>query len=241
MPTIKTIFSPALYSYGKKSEQHITVIVDILRATTTMCTAIAHGATLIPVKTVEEAKQWKDKGYLVAGERIEQDFSFADFGNSALQFMTETIRGKEIVHSTTNGTQALAMAKEYNPKEIVIGAFCNLDTLKDYLIKKDLDVEIFCSGWKNTFSLEDSVFAGALSKKLQDEGEFEIKDDATFCAMDLWQQAKDNLLQYMEKASHIHRLRKINLQDVFPYTFSLNTCHCVPILRENKIVDALMK
>ena len=87
------------------------------------------------------------------------------------------------------------------------------------MIEKQTDVEIFCSGWKNTFSLEDTVFAGALSTKLQQEGGFEIKDDATFCAMELWQNSKDDLLSYLEKASHIHRLRKANLDDVFPYTF----------------------
>jgi 2-phosphosulfolactate phosphatase len=238
MPKITTIFTPVLYPYYKKSDKHITVIVDILRATTTMCTAIEYGATLIPVKTVEEAKMWKEKGYLVAGERIEQDFSFADFGNSALQFMTDKIKGKQIVHSTTNGTKAILLAQQFSPQEIVIGAFVNIDTLKDYLIEKQTDVEIFCSGWKNTFSLEDTVFAGALSTKLQEEGGFEIKDDATFCAMELWQNSKDDLLSYLEKASHIHRLRKANLDDVFPYTFTLNSCHCVPILKDNKIIKA---
>ncbi|MCH3923953.1 MAG: 2-phosphosulfolactate phosphatase [Bacteroidales bacterium] len=235
---ITTIFTPALYPYYKREESHITVIVDILRATTTICTAIEYGATLIPVETVKQAYEYKKKGYLVAGERIEEDFSFADFGNSALQFMTSEIKGKEIVHSTTNGTKAIKKAKEFNSKEIVIGAFSNLDALKDYLIKQDVDVEVFCSGWKNTFCLEDTIFAGSLARRIVDQGNFEVKDDATFAAMELWQQSKDNLLSYLDKASHIHRLTKIHLENVFPYTFTLNTCSCVPILKDGKIIKA---
>ena len=103
MQKIEVIFTPALYPYRTMNGGHITVVNDILRATTSICTALRNGAkALIPVSTIEEARKYKQRGFLVAGERIEQTFEFADWGNSALEFTKERVEGKEIVHSTTN-------------------------------------------------------------------------------------------------------------------------------------------
>lgn len=137
MQKIETILTPALFPFRTMNDTHICVVNDILRATTSICTAISNGAkAIIPVRTIEQAKEYKDKGYLVAGERIEKTFPFADWGNSALEFTKERVCGNEIVHSTTNGTVAISIASEGNPQEIVIGAFCNLSCLSDYLVAK---------------------------------------------------------------------------------------------------------
>ncbi|MCI6417403.1 MAG: 2-phosphosulfolactate phosphatase [Bacteroidales bacterium] len=240
MQKIETILTPALFPFRTMNDTHICVVNDILRATTSICTAISNGAkAIIPVRTIEQAKEYKDKGYLVAGERIEKTFPFADWGNSALEFTKERVCGNEIVHSTTNGTVAISIAREGNPQEIVIGAFCNLSCLSDYLVAKGKDVQIFCSGWKNTPALEDTVFAGALAEKLLQSGKFENKNDSTNLALALWREAKSDLRAYMEKASHIHRLRKYHMDDVFDYTFQIDTCNVVPKLEQNKIVGVV--
>ena len=240
MQKIETILTPALFPFRTMNDTHICVVNDILRATTSICTAISNGAkAIIPVRTIEQAKEYKDKGYLVAGERIEKTFPFADWGNSALEFTKERVCGNEIVHSTTNGTVAISIAKEGNPQEIVIGAFCNLSCLSDYLVAKGKDVQIFCSGWKNTPALEDTVYAGALAEKLLQSGKFENKNDSTNLALALWREAKSDLRAYMEKASHIHRLRKYHMDDVFDYTFQIDTCNVVPKLEQNKIVGVV--
>lgn len=240
MQKIETILTPALFPFRTMNDTHICVVNDILRATTSICTAISNGAkAIIPVRTIEQAKEYKDKGYLVAGERIEKTFPFADWGNSALEFTKERVCGNEIVHSTTNGTVAISIASEGNPQEIVIGAFCNLSCLSDYLVAKGKDVQIFCSGWKNTPALEDTVFAGALAEKLLQRGKFENKNDSTNLALALWREAKSDLRAYMEKASHIHRLRKYHMDDVFDYTFQIDTCNVVPKLEQNKIVGVV--
>ena len=240
MQKIETILTPALFPFRTMNDTHICVVNDILRATTSICTAISNGAkAIIPVRTIEQAKEYKDKGYLVAGERIEKTFPFADWGNSALEVTKERVCGNEIVHSTTNGTVAISIAKEGNPQEIVIGAFCNLSCLSDYLVAKGKDVQIFCSGWKNTPALEDTVFAGALAEKLLQSGKFENKNDSTNLALALWREAKSDLRAYMEKASHIHRLRKYHMDDVFDYTFQIDTCNVVPKLEQNKIVGVV--
>lgn len=240
MNKIETILSPALYPFRKMNGSHICVVIDILRATTSICTAVNNGAkAIIPVKTIEEAKEYKDKGFLVAGERIEDTFPFADWGNSALEFTRQRVEGNEIVHSTTNGTVAIALAKESNPSKIVIGAFSNLSALSNYLSEQGKDVQLFCSGWNNTVSLEDMTFAGALADRLIQSGKFENKNDSTHSAIAVWNSAKDDLQGYMEKASHIHRLRKHGMDDVFDYTFQLDTCNVVPGLEQKKIINVI--
>lgn len=240
MNKIETILSPALYPFRKMNGSHICVVIDILRATTSICTAVNNGAkAIIPVKTIEEAKEYKDNGFLVAGERIENTFPFADWGNSALEFTRQRVEGNEIVHSTTNGTVAIALAKESNPSKIVIGAFSNLSALSNYLSEQESDVQLFCSGWNNTVSLEDMTFAGALAERLLQSGKFENKNDSTHSAIAVWNLAKDDLQGYMEKASHIHRLRKHGMDDVFDYTFQLDTCNVVPGLEQKKIINVM--
>ena len=184
-------------------------------------------------------KQYKDKGFLVAGERIEDTFPFADWGNSALEFTKERVCGNEIVHSTTNGTVAIALAQESNPSKIVIGAFSNISALANYLSEQGKDVQLFCSGWNNTVSLEDMTFAGALADRLLQSGKFENKNDSTHSAIAVWNSAKDDLQGYMENASHIHRLRKHKMDDVFDYTFQLDTCNVVPGLEQKKIINVM--
>ena len=240
MNQIETILSPALYPFRKMNGSHICVVIDILRATTSICTAVNNGAkAIIPVKTIEEAKEYKDDGFLGAGERIENTFPFADWGNSALEFTRQRVEGNEIVHSTTNGTVAIALAKESNPSKIVIGAFSNISALSNYLSEQGKDVQLFCSGWNNTVSLEDMTFAGALADRLIQSGKFENKNDSTHSAIAVWNSAKDDLQGYMEKASHIHRLRKHGMDDVFDYTFQLDTCNVVPGLEQKKIINVM--
>ncbi len=237
---LEVVFTPSLFKFRQLKDNYIVVIVDILRATTSICTAFEWGVrSMIPVKTIEEAKQYKDKGYMVAGERLEESFEFADLGNSALEFMSPKILNQDIVHSTTNGTVAITEAKQGNPKEILIGAFTNFTYLKDYLLKKQENVLLLCSGWKNCFCVEDTVFCGALVEGLMEEGGFLNHNDSAHCSLELWNAAKKDLIGYMEKASHFHRLRKYNLGDVFEHTFTFDTTKVVPKLFDDRLKDAL--
>lgn len=238
---IEVVFSPALFEHRQIKENYIIVIADILRATTSICTAFEWGVkSMIPVRTVQEAREFKNRGYMVAGERIEETFEFADMGNGALEFMNQRIRGKDIVHSTTNGTLAITMAKEAEPDEILIGAFSNISYLEDYLLKKDKSVLVFCSGWKNSFCIEDSVFAGALLERLMQGGDYINHNDSAYSAIDLWSVSKDDIIKEMQtKASHMNRLKKYNMDDVFPYTYRFDTCKVVPKLYDDRLKDAL--
>ncbi|MCX6231188.1 MAG: 2-phosphosulfolactate phosphatase [Bacteroidetes bacterium] len=237
MNTIEVCFTPKLYSEIVTKENFIVVMADILRASTSICAAFENGVeAIIPVASLEEAKAYKDKGFLVASEREGIVTGFADFGNSAFNFMTEAVKGKTIAYSTTNGTQAIEMAR--NAEGLVIGAFSNISILSQWLIKQNCNVVILCAGWKNKFNLEDSIFAGALIEKLKYSPTFTIACDAAEAALDLWQIAKPNPLAYIQKAAHHERLRKLNLDDVLEYSFQFDTANVVPVLTDGVLVNS---
>ncbi|MBR1768956.1 MAG: 2-phosphosulfolactate phosphatase [Bacteroidales bacterium] len=226
---ITCILSPLLVNTLRKEGPVISVIVDILRATTTICTAVYYGAEIIPVATLKEVNDYRQQGFPIAGERLEKGLEFADFGNSALEFMTEKVRGRKIVHSSTNGTRTMMKVLQTSPEELLVGSFSNIDALTDYIAERDCNVEIVCSGWRGNFCLEDTMFAGFLAQKLMDRG-FMTKDDSVFAALMLRNEAQKDMSAFLEKAAHIHKLRRHKLDDVFPYTFTWNTCPIVPKL-----------
>ena len=111
--TIEVCFSPQLYEFKLTKDDFITVIVDILRATTSICAAFDHGVRkIIPVAGIREAQEYKKKGYLVACERDGQVLDFADIGNSPSDFLVDDYKGKTIAYSTTNGTKAIKLARD---------------------------------------------------------------------------------------------------------------------------------
>lgn len=231
---IEVCFSPAMYHRFHKDEA-IVVIVDILRATSAICTAFSNGAfQIIPVQTVEEARRYKQKGYLVAAERDGIKCDFADFGNSPFNFTEEVVSNKIIVYSTTNGTQAIHMAeKSY---KVVMGSFLNLSALTDFLLYHHRPVVIFCAGWKDRFSLEDTIFAGALVEKLIHSGSYNTICDSAIASLDLWSLAKPDILAYIEKAAQRHRLKKNGLDDVLEYCFTSDLTPLVPEFANNVLV-----
>jgi 2-phosphosulfolactate phosphatase len=232
--TLEVCFSPALFkTYDAKGK--IVVLVDILRATSTICTAFQYGVKeIIPVASVKEARRYKSLGYIVAGERNGKVLPFADFGNSPFNFMNDSVAGQSIVYSTTNGTKAIQIVKGCS--EMVFGSYLNHYELAVHLIDSNRDVLVLCSGWKNKFSLEDTVFAGALCKTLLESGQFITICDSVLASVDLWDIAEKDLLGYIQKAAHRHRLRKLGLDDVLEYCHTYDATSVVPILKGNSIV-----
>ena len=172
--SVEVCFSPGLFRDVVTTGDFIVVLVDILRATTTICTAVGNGVeAIIPVATHDEARRLKSEGFLVASEKDGVQVDFADFGNSAFSFTREAIGGKTLVYCTTNGTRALELAK--GASSVVIGAFINISAVTKWLAGQQKNVVILCSGWKNKFCLEDALFAGALTQRLLDTGLFRVR------------------------------------------------------------------
>ena len=143
----------------------IVVAIDVLRATSAICTALHHGVEkIIPVSTLEEAFEYKRQGYHVGAERNGEIVEGFEFGNSPFSYMDDKYKGKTLVLTTTNGTRAINIASKTH--KVVAGSFLNLDALADWLIEQDDNVLLLCSGWKDKFNLEDTVCAGALTESL---------------------------------------------------------------------------
>ncbi len=235
--TVEVSLSPLLYPYKISQSDHITVVVDIFRATTSMVSALNYGVkSIIPVKGVDEAKKMKENGYLVACERDGKLLDFADIGNSPSDFWLEPLKNKTLAFSTTNGTQAVNIAKE-SSKKVLVGAFINLQSLVSHLLLSTPNVVILCAGWKNLFNLEDTLFAGALAKNLIDAG-YITYCDATKAAMHLWQDAHKDIKAYLAGSSHRQRLSHILSQQDFEYSITLNSCEVVPILHDNQLIKS---
>ncbi len=230
MKTIEVCFSPALYNFFDTSNKTL-VIIDILRATSSICAAFEAGAKkILPIATIEEAYKAKQDGYVLAAERDGKVLEFADFGNSPDLFTPERVKDKIIAYSTTNGTQAIEIAK--NSNKILIGAFVNLSALTSYLIKKPDSIILLCSGWKNKFCLEDTLCSGAIASILINSGKYITNCDSTHAAIDLWNIAKNNILNYIEKASHRHRLKNIVSYDVIKYCHTINATNVLPYYKD---------
>ncbi len=234
MNKIEVCFSPTLFPHSDSADK-IVVVVDILRATSVICTMFKNGVKEIyPVRDLEEAQAYKQKGFLVVAERNGQKLDFADFGNSPFYFTPETVGGKTVVYSTTNGTNAITVGRDASV--VTIGAFLNFSAIAKFLMEQQKDVLILCAGWKGKFCLEDTLFAGALSAKLIERGMFDTKCDSVYAAMDLWAVAKDSMDTYIEKVAQKHRLKKLGLDDVIGYCFSFDVTGLVPVLDGNRLV-----
>lgn len=232
---VDACFSPYLYPVYKDSES-VVVIIDILRATSAICTAFEHGAEkIIPVATVEEAKAYKDKGFLVGAERDAVQVEGFDFGNSPYSYMGDNVKGKTIVITTTNGTQAIHASR--HAYKVVIGSFLNIDALSTWLTEEKRNVLLLCSGWKNKFNLEDALFAGAVTEELRKRNDQIEFGDACLALQYLYQLALKDPYKFLNHSSHKERLAKLNLKKDIKYCLTPNQTNVIPILQGDVLVN----
>ncbi len=238
MNSIEVIFTPALYPFKQTKESFIAVVIDVLRATTSMVTAFANGVeSIIPVSDLEEAKRFKSSGYLVAAERDGKYLEFADYGNSPFDYMNEIVKGKTIVYSTTNGSHSITLTND--AYQTIIASFINATAIVNWIIFQNKPVVILCAGWKNMFNLEDSACAGLLCSKLLSSGKFFTADDSVFAAIDLYSAAQSDLRGYLDKASHRNRLRILGVDDSLEYCLTPDSVDVVPGIVNGRLVKLI--
>ncbi|MBL1279096.1 MAG: 2-phosphosulfolactate phosphatase [Fluviicola sp.] len=231
---IEVCFTPGEYEYFK-GEYDIVVVIDVLRATSAICAAFDNGIkAIIPVATIEEAREYQKKGYLVGAERKGQIVEGFDFGNSPYSYMKEELRGQEVVLSTTNGTKALSIASD--APTVVVGALNNLDALAEWLAKQNKNILCLCSGWQDKFNLEDTICAGALCDQLIQTGNYTSTEDSSIAAKYLYISAWDNPLGFLKSSSHRRRLKNLNLNEDIKYCLTPNKTTVIPILKNGKLV-----
>ncbi|WP_090473098.1 2-phosphosulfolactate phosphatase [Mucilaginibacter sp. OK268] len=231
---LNVCLTPALLSLYNV-EEYIVVVIDIFRATSSICYGIENGAeAIIPVSQVEECSAYREKGldYLLAAERDGKVVEGFDFGNSPFSYTAEKVAGKTVVLTTTNGTHALHLSR--SAKRIVIGSFLNLTALSNWLKTQHENILLVCAGWKNNFNLEDTLFAGAVIEQLKTE-DF-VLDDAAIAANDLFQLGKDDINLYLKKTSHGERLKKLGIEKDIEFCLQIDITTAIPVLEGERLV-----
>ena len=231
---VEVCYTPGEYEYFK-GEYDLIVVIDVLRATSAICVAFENGIrSIIPVATIEEAQDYKDRGFLVGAERKGQIVEGFDFGNSPYSYMNEDFIGKDVVLSTTNGTKALSIASD--AETVVVGSLLNLDALCEWLENQDKNILCLCSGWQDKFNLEDTICAGAICDYLINTGKYTSNEDSSIAAKYLYLSAWVNPLGYLKSSSHRRRLKNLDLNEDIKYCLTPNQTRVVPILRDGKLV-----
>lgn len=208
-------------------EGKVVVVVDVLRATTCMVTALAHGVSrILPVESLDEAAAYQTQGVIACAERDGRKADGFDLGNSPFGFMDPTLRGRDIVMTTTNGTKSIVRSR--HAQSIVVGGFINLGALSRFLTVKGRDVVIVCAGWKGKVNAEDTLFAGALAAKL--DMHFSPANDSVLLARSAYEHNKANLKYFLAKSSHFQRLMGFGLEKDIDFCLKEDMYHTVPFL-----------
>ncbi len=229
-PPLYTCLSPALlHLYDVRAS--IVVIIDVLRATSTIATALHNGAAaVIPVETVSECiETGRRTGGITAGERDGKVADGLSYGNSPFEYPPDFIKDKTLVLTTTNGTRLLHMALASGAAGIITGSFPNLSAVCSYLQQQGKPVILGCAAWKDRVNIEDTLFAGAVINRVK--AHFSINCDSSAMAESLYLEAGDDRYAFMKakNASHYHRLTGFGLEKDIRYCLTedlANVC-CV--------------
>lgn len=231
----EVVHTPALLPlYDLKDK--VVVVIDILRATTTMCVAFNTGVNkILPVSHPEECLMFKEFDFIIAAERNAVKVPGFDMGNSPFEYENPFLNGKNIAFTTTNGTKAIKLAKGMNPHSILIGAFLNLEALCQKIQASEKDLVLLCSGWKDKYNLEDTLFAGAVLNRLKDS--CEIHDDAALSALLLYEQHQNDLEALVRKSSHAKRFQLLHMKtDDVSFCLQQNIYSVVPEIEGEYLV-----
>jgi 2-phosphosulfolactate phosphatase len=218
----------------------IAVVVDVLRSSSTIITALANGAReVIPVSTPAEVGELASRvdraGSLFGGEREGRQVEGFDLGNSPTQYTEEIVAGKTLFFSTSNGTPAILRVK--NANQVIVGGFNNLSAVLEYLLKQQQDTVILCSGRSGKFSLEDFVCAGSMIVGLMsrlDEAKCTFNDAAT-AAAELYRRNMNLLVDVMRRSANGKRLIEIGCSSDLAYCAQIDSHHVLPLYVEGKI------
>ncbi|MBK6505672.1 MAG: 2-phosphosulfolactate phosphatase [Ignavibacteria bacterium] len=209
MKRIEILLTPGQLNDELTLKDKNIIVIDVLRATTTITISLANGAKeVIPTENIATAVRVAkgSKNSILCGERNGRVIDGFKLGNSPLEYTSEEIKDKALIFSTTNGTQAIMKSKF--AKNCLLASFVNMSTVVDYVNALDEDFTIICSGKLNDFCLEDAVCAGMLLNKLSVGRNLELMDSEV-AAMNL----SNDLAMLMNVPSQEKVLRMLNISE----------------------------
>ncbi len=231
---LEVCLSPSLLHLYDFKESAV-VIIDIFRATTTMVSAMYHGAnSIIPVAEVEECIRVGEAtpNSITAGERDGWIAPGLQYGNSPSLYAGDFVKDKNLVLTTTNGTRLLFMVKDAS--KILVGAFPNLSAIVAELKKLDMPVLLACASWKDRVNMEDSLFAGAVAHHLSED--FDIHCDSALITMGMYREAEKDIYEYLRHSNHFKRLSDRKYQEDIRYATTVNQNPIVCYYEDGKII-----
>src|ERR1700750_2828404 len=235
--TLHTALSPALLHLYDVNHA-IVVIIDVLRATSTIATALHNGAKcVIPVDSVAKCIELgRQIDGITAGERDGMIAEGLAHGNSPFEYPADFIGGRTLVLTTTNGTKLLHMALDRGAGQIITGSFPNLSAVCNYLTAQNQPVVLGCAAWKDRINLEDLLFAGSVINQVKDH--FSINCDSSQIAETLYMDAKEDLYEFMKakNASHYHRLMNYGLEKDIRYCLTPDQANVLPFYENGKLI-----
>ncbi|MBD2513757.1 2-phosphosulfolactate phosphatase family protein [Nostoc sp. FACHB-973] len=216
------------------------IAVDVLRATSTIATVLAAGGEAVQVfsdldQLIAVSEQWPPEKRLRAGERGGAKVAGFELGNSPLDCTSELVQGRRLFISTTNGTRALQRVQD--SPNVIAAALINRAAVVQFLLEKQPEtVWIVGSGWEGSFSLEDTVCAGAIAHSLLEQTQLSPEElagnDEVVSAIALYSQWQDNLLGLFHQASHGQRLLRLDCQEDLKYCSQTDILDVLPIQQE---------
>jgi 2-phosphosulfolactate phosphatase len=234
---IDVLFAPELsdemFFKGKTS-----VVIDVLRASSTIITAIGNGAKeIIPVSSVDAAVKIS-KGLfggttLLGGERNTRKIEGFHLGNSPSEYTPEKVNSKTIILYTTNGTKAVLKAKF--SEHLLICSFLNIKAIVDKMLLLGKDAEILCAGNGGAFSMEDVVCAGMMIHDLINRKVDFMLSDSSKAAYLLYVNVKEDILKLLQETEHGIFLRSNGFDEDILYCSKLNITEVIPHLSGNVI------
>ena len=230
--------TPELTPTGKTPD--CAIVVDVLRATSTIATVLASGGEAVQVfsdleQLIAVSEKWPPEKRLRAGERGGAKVAGFELGNSPLDCTREVVEGRRLFISTTNGTRALQRI-EHSPS-VLAAALINRAAVVQYLLDKQPEtVWIVGSGWEGSFSLEDTVCAGAIAHSLAEKSQFSQDElagnDEVISAIALYSHWQNDLLGLFHQASHGKRLLRLESHEYLKYCAQTDILDVLPIQQE---------
>ncbi|HSB77837.1 MAG TPA: 2-phosphosulfolactate phosphatase [Candidatus Methylomirabilis sp.] len=216
--------------------ERFSVVVDVIRATTSVVSAFQHGCrSVLPVASPEEARAAlaATPEALLAGEQGGQRIPGFVLGNSPREFSREAVAGRDVILSTSNGTKALRAVGA--GRTVAIGAFLNRSAVGEWLIAGRADALIVCSGYEGVFSLEDAVCAGAIVEQAAALGRgLELGDGARACQA-LWARFGSNLPQLLRETEWGRHIVGLGLEVDLDICASLDVTNVLPRMERGRI------
>jgi 2-phosphosulfolactate phosphatase len=220
-------------------KDHTVVVIDVLRAASTIATALHNGArAVVAVPDMAEAgkiaSNLDQSSYLLGGERDAEKIEGYHLGNSPLEYTPEEVTGRTIILNTTNGTHAIAKARA--ARHLLIGSFLNAGRVVDFVKQAGLDVTIVCAGRRNRVSLEDTLCAGMMLYRLWDGKEPGLVSDTSHIAFTQYQTDKDHLEREILRCNHAQSLKAKGYEADVDYCLQVDGLPVLPYFRENQLV-----